>query len=75
MSVSVYSQAKEQKGIFQFDVSEFLVPWDSCERKKTDQIKNSFETVKGDIISQLEYDKQADLIEKIKEESNIEILY
>ena len=43
--------------------------------KKTDQVENSFETVKEDIISQLEYDKQADLIEKIKEESNIEILY
>ena len=43
--------------------------------KKTDQVKKTFEETKEDILAQLEYEKQSDLVEKIKKESNIEILY
>lgn len=69
-----------QKAIEEIEVGELNpniveTPYGYHIVKKTDELKKPFENCKEDILTALSYEKQTDLIKKIREESDITILY
>ena len=69
-----------QKAIEEIEVGELNqniieTPYGYHIVKKTDELKKPFEDCKEDISTALSYTKQTELIEKIREESDIKIFY
>lgn len=69
-----------QKAIEKIEVGELYsdiveTPYGYHIIKKTDELKKPFEDCKEEILTSLSYIKQTDLIQKIREESDITILY